>query len=500
MSVDISSMASRAWMRPSHERSLFSAALIVCGWLSLLALAAVLAVALDGASISPAIAVGGGVSVILATALVVSRYDLAVVFGFALLAVVVIEPAPSDVLFGLAMAVAAVTGRFGLRRVPRTMTYLITAFIVLNVFSMMAVLSWSAAGRFFLITLYLGVFSLWIAAYIDRPQRARWLVCAYLATGVLSAVFGSAALFVHFPGHTLLIGDERRAKALFKDPNVYGPYLIPIALILLEEIIQRRLLRLRRSVMILCFLALVLGVVFSFSRAAWLSLAVGLIVLIGVVAARRLDRRAISLVLVVFIGGLAIVGAVLSTGSLGFLKERAQLQSYDTHRFAAQARGLAVGLDHPFGVGPGQFDVISPLSSHSLYIRSLSEQGLLGLLVIVILVVGTFAYGVRNVISGSDTYGISATALLAAWCGLMVNSVFVDTLHWRHLWLVAGLIWAGAMRRRTVASSISPPIVAADMDAIRRQSGFAGAQPGSRGRAPLVPPQPPRRLDSAADG
>jgi hypothetical protein len=455
MSIDTYSVPLREWMKPRNERLLLRGVLIISCLLSLLILAAGLTVALNGASISVAIVLGGGVLAILGTALVVVRYDLAVVIGFALLAVVVIEPAPSDVLFGLAMAVALVTGRFGLRRVPRTATCLVASFLVLNIISMMDVLSWSAAGRFFLITLYLGTFSLWLTAYIDRPERARWLVCAYLAAAVLSAVLGSAALLVHFPGHTLLIGDGQRAKALFKDPNVYGPFLIPIALILLEEIIQPRLLRLRRSSMIVCFFALTVGVVFSFSRAASLNLAVALIVLIGVVVARRLDRRAISLVLVVLVGGLAIAGAVLVTGQLGFLKERAHLQSYDASRFGAQARGLSVGLEHPFGIGPGQVEVVSPSheASFSLFVRPLSEQGVLGLLVIVALVAGTIAFGVLNVIHGSDTYGISAAALLAAWCGLVANSFFVDTLHWRHLWLVAGLIWAGAMRRKIMATS-----------------------------------------------
>jgi hypothetical protein len=455
MSVDTYVMTLRTRMRAGHEGSPLRIALIACGWLSLLILAVVLAVALDGVSIPLAIVLGGGVLAILGTALVVVRYDLAVVIGFALLAVVVIEPAPSDVLFGLAMAVALVTGRFGLKRVPRIATLLVASFIVLNIISMMDVLSWSTAGRFFLITLYLSTFSLWLAAYIDRPERARRLVCAYLAAAVLSAVLGSAALFIHFPGHTSLIGDGQRAKALFKDPNVYGPFLIPIALILLEEIIQPRLLRLRRSSMTVCFVALTVGVVFSFSRAAWLNLAVALIVLIGVVVARRLDRRAISLVFVVLVSGLAIVGAVLSTGKLGFLEERAHLQSYDASRFGAQARGLSVGLEHPFGIGPGQVEVVSPSheASFSLFVRPLSEQGVLGLLVIIALVVGTIAFGVLNVIHGSDTYGISAAALLAAWCGLVANSFFVDTLHWRHLWLVAALIWAGAMRRKILASS-----------------------------------------------
>jgi hypothetical protein len=143
-----------------------------------------------------------------------------------------------------------------------------------------------------------------------------------------------------------------------------------------------------------------------------------------------------------------IVGAVVVTGSLGFLKQRAHLQSYDTSRFAAQERGLHVGFEHIFGIGPGQFEAISPVASHSLYVRALSEQGVLGLLVIVILVVGTMSFALASVLRGRDTYGISAAALLAAWCGLVANSFFVDTLHWRHLWLVAALIWAGAMRGR----------------------------------------------------
>jgi O-antigen ligase len=447
MSIDTYSAPLREWIQPRHERLLLKAALIIACSLSLLAFAAVLAVALDGASISPAIVVVGGVLAILGMALVIGRYDLAVVIGFGLLAVVLIEPSPSDVLFGLAMAVAAVTGRFGLERLPRTAIFVVASFLVLNVLSAADVIEWGAAGRFFLITLYLGMFSLWLGAYIDRPARARRLVCAYLFAAVLSAVLGSLALFIHFPGYTVMLGDDAaRAKALFKDPNVYGPFLIPITLILAEEILKPRLLRLRRSLMLGSFLVLTLGVVFSYSRAAWLNYAIGLVVLIAVVVLRRPDRRAISLVLVVLVSGLAIAGAVVGTGSLGFLKERARLQNYDAHRFAAQARGLKVGFEHPFGVGPGQFDVISPVSSHSLYIRALSEQGLLGLLTIAVLVVGTLAFGVANVVRGRDTYGISAAALLGAWCGIVTNSFFVDTLHWRHLWLVAALIWAGAMR------------------------------------------------------
>jgi O-antigen ligase len=309
-----------------------------------------------------------------------------------------------------------------------------------------AVTEWSRAARFFIITLYLGVFGLWLAGYLDRPNRARLVVRAYLVSALLSAAFTVAAELVSFPLHELFIGDNVRGKGLFKDPNVYGPFLIPIALIMAEEIFNPRLLRLRRSLKVASFLMLALGVLFSYSRAAWLNLTVGLLVLVVVVVVRRPDRKAVSLVLVLITAALTLAAAVVVSGSLGFLKERAKLQGYDTERFAAQDRGLSFGLHHIFGVGPGQFEVLSPVATHSLYIRSFAEQGVLGLAVIILIVLSTLVFALVNVVRGRDTYGISAAALLAAWCGLVCNSFFVDTMHWRHLWLVLGLIWAGAAR------------------------------------------------------
>ena len=35
----------------------------------------------------------------------------------------------------------------------------------------------------------------------------------------------------------------------------------------------------------------------------------------------------------------------------------------------------------------------------------------------------------------------------------ILNGFFVDTLHWRHLWLLAALIWAASSRRPWPSSS-----------------------------------------------
>ena len=60
---------------------------------------------------------------------------------------------------------------------------------------------------------------------------------------------------------------------------------------------------------------------------------------------------------------------------------------------------------------------------------------------------GTLVLAGRNVLAGRDAYGVGSAVLFAAWCGLLANSAFVDTLHWRHLWVVAALVWVAARRR-----------------------------------------------------
>jgi O-antigen ligase len=88
------------------------------------------------------------------------------------------------------------------------------------------------------------------------------------------------------------------------------------------------------------------------------------------------------------------------------------------------------------------------VSAHSTYVRALAEQGVLGVVAILGLIVVTLILAGRNAVLGRDTYGLGSAALLGAWCGLVANSAFVDTLHWRHFWLVAALIWAGSMYPR----------------------------------------------------
>jgi O-antigen ligase len=421
--------------------------LIATGLLLVLAVSVGVATGLGAAGPSPGISLAAGIGLLGTLVLALWRYDAAVALGFLLLGVVRIEPAPVDGVLAIVMAVAFVTGRFDLRSAPLWATVLVSLFLATNVLSCIEAVKTGRAAVFMSITIYLCLAGLWTAGYVRTTGRAHMVMVIWIGVAVVTAFLSTVALYVDFPGaHAFHQLYADRAQGLFKDPNVYGPFLVPAAIFVLHELLEPRLLRRGKVLKLIALSILVLGVTTSYSRAAWLNLGVAVLVMLAVLPLRRGGLARAGVLLLTLIACLAIAGTtVILTGTSSFLEERAHRQSYDTQRFDAQRSGIKLAETHPIGIGPGQFEYLAPISAHSTYVRAAAEEGVVGLLLLGGLLLGTLAIAVRNVILGRGTAGISSTALLAIWCGLLANSIFVDTLHWRHLWILAGLIWAGSM-------------------------------------------------------
>jgi O-antigen ligase len=432
--------------RPLHResRALRRAAVAVALLVPAVLLGTVIAIGLRGNDVPGVAVLAGGVCLLGTLALAVARYDTAVALGFLSFAFVRVEPAPADAIFAVIIAVAIVTGRMNVRTVPAGPAAAISVFLALNLIACFEAVDPGRAALFMGVTVYLCAFALWVPSWVNTREHARTLLRIYVGIAVASAALGSLALFVAFPMHDqLTYFTGTRARGLFKDPNVFGPFLIPAAMMLTQELLEPRLLRSGRLLKIAMLGVLACGILFSYSRGAWLNYAVAIVAMGAVLALRRGGGgRALLFLGVLLVGAVAVVASIQVTGQLGFLQERAQFQSYDNQRFGAQSGGIELAERNPIGIGPGQFELAAPISAHSTYVRALAEQGILGLVVIVALLYGTLLMALRNAARGWDTYGIGSAALFASWCGILANSVFVDTLHWRHLWLVAGLIWA----------------------------------------------------------
>jgi hypothetical protein len=391
--------------------------------------------------------IAAGTTFLALLALAVVHLHAALALGLALTGIVLVEPAPADVVLLVVLAVAAATGRFHSGAPPVVLGGL-GALLTLNLLSAVEVVDPTRAAVYLTITTYLVVLGIWLSGYVGSLPRARLVTGAYLVAAAGSAALGTLAFFLPVPGKDFLV-EGGRMQAIFQDPNVFGPFLVPIALILAEDLVTPRLFALRRPLKAALVLLLVLGVMLSFSRGAWVNLGVGFLVVLLILALRRGGGRKALLTLALTLALTAAVAAILSaSGSQTFLVDRAHIQSYDSSRFSAQVIGIQSAERYPLGVGPGQFESYAPISAHSTYIRVVGEQGIAGLVALIVVLLATLVGAVGNALSGRETYGVGSAALLGAWCGLLVNSLVVDTLHWRHLWIVAALIWAGWARRK----------------------------------------------------
>jgi hypothetical protein len=391
--------------------------------------------------------------------------------GFGLLLFVRAEPAPVDLVFAILILVSVVSAR-PRPRVPIVVAIPLSAFGLVTLASTMNAVGTMRAIRFEFITVYVIALAVWLTWVVSDRRNVAIAMKAYIIAAVVSGVLGILAVFAPIPGKSVLTFGGVRAEGLFKDPNVYSAFLVPAAILLLEELVSPRLLGWSQRVVTAAFVIVTIGVVVAYSRAAWLNYALGVMTLVVVQTFRRggykLAVKSVSLILACALAGLGLLAV---TGSLTFLRQRSHLEGYDRSRFAAQASAFSGMTKHVFGYGPGQVEEHLAISTHSAFARAAFEQGLLGVASFSLILLTTLACALLLVRRRTHVNGVGTATLLAVWIGQAVNGFFIDTFHWRHLWIFAGLIWSYYVASRDGSAE---PFVDATL-AGGRARGAAGA-------------------------
>ena len=98
------------------------------------------------------------------------------------------------------------------------------------------VLTWVA------VSWYLAATALFFAAMlqVNTEERLDALMRGCLIAGIIAAVAGVAGYFRLVPGGSDLLLLYDRARGTFKDPNVFGAFLVLPALIALQRIVARQ--------------------------------------------------------------------------------------------------------------------------------------------------------------------------------------------------------------------------------------------------------------------
>ena len=363
-----------------------------------------------------------------------------------------IEPSPYEFVFPITLLVFAITGiRFSQKLLPMAVLLL-----VYNIGGVIALIPWMdepASVRFTAVSVYLMLTAIFFAAIMAEDPLGR---LETLRKGYLFAAWcaGLAAILGYFDvgGLSSVFTYASRASGTFKDPNVLGPFLVLPLTYLLHAILTGRI-GLAKGFLLMSVPLLALFL--TFSRGAWGNLVAAALLMTSLTfltsssTAQRARIVFLTLVMLVLVVGALLIA--LSFENIRSVFEiRASLdQDYDqgvTGRFGSQLRSLPLLLDLPNGFGPLRFRFTFPEDPHNVYINAFASYGWLGGITYLALTVATCIAGWRAVFRRTPWQG-HAIVIWSALFVTILQGLQIDTDHWRHFYLMLGLIWGLAALR-----------------------------------------------------
>jgi len=387
----------------------------------------------------------------------------------ALSSIAFIEPSPHDIMM-IVLLGACVAARVPFDRKLVPLLALLIVWLIGGLLSLTQVPDQRLTIQYDGTSIYLGIAAVLFACLFCDGDMARLKILrrGYLLAALVATAAGYAGFF-HLVPHYQIFLDNARVSATFKDPNVFGPFLIFPLLLLIIGLMTRGV---RIGGLILA-MALLGGLFLSFSRGAWLHFAVSAVVavtLLFAVSEPRMRTRIVLLGIAATVAAALVVAALISIGSVHdlFLERAKAIQPYDIGpggRFWEQRLALGQILDHPNGMGPFEFSRIFGTQQHDVYMQGFLVYGWLGGAAYATLVLVTLIVGIRSAIIATpwQPYLIAA---YAAFVGEAFEGFIVDTDHWRHFFLLLGLIWGltaatiNASRRRSGLRDSSAPAAA----------------------------------------
>jgi O-antigen ligase len=370
----------------------------------------------------------------------------AVFLGIFLSGFVIVEPAPYEFYMAGLIVVWAL---FGLR-ISRAASPLLVLLLTMNIGGMISMTQMANLANtplYLAVSLFLAFTAVFFASVTAvQPALYRVIFIAYVAAAVITSLLGIAGYFHAFPGAEIFTKYDRAAGA-FQDPNVFGPFLVLPGIYLLYLLLTGPITRM--PLLAVPLLVITAGIFFSFSRGAWGMFGVSAILLTGCLFLQSASGMFRLRVVVMTIAALsllviAIIVILQLPGVADMFSNRAHLeQSYDTARLGRFARytiGFQMALEHPFGIGPLVFGTIYGEDTHDIWLKMLMDYGWLGFVSFLALVLWTISAGFRILLRDRPWQPYLLCAYVA-FIGNIGLGTFIDIDHWRHVYLLLGLIW-----------------------------------------------------------
>lgn len=369
----------------------------------------------------------------------------AVFVGVFLSGFVINDPAPYELYL---VAVIAIAFLFGLR-IPAAIAPLL-ALLILFVIGGMIAMTQMADLRdtplYLAVTFFLALTAVFFAAtLVARPDLFRIVFLAWTVAAMATGLLGILGYFGLTGGQFTLYD---RAAGAFKDPNVFGPYLVLPATYLFHRLMTGNPMKMPLYVGVLLFLSL--AILLSFSRGAW---GLYFFSLAAVTAGLFLQSRsgafrlkvAVMAVVSALALGIAAMIALQIPAIADLFVQRAQLvQDYDgarLGRFARFAIGFELAMQRPLGIGALVFGRMYGEDTHNIWLKALLDYSWLGFAAYLTLIVWTIAGGFKILFRDRPWQPFLICAYVV-FIGHVLLGTVIDTNHWRHFYILLAVIWA----------------------------------------------------------
>lgn len=362
-------------------------------------------------------------------------------------AFVIDEPAPYEVLL-LPLIVIWIAFGLNLGRSFAPMVILLLLYLTGGLLALTQ-LAEPAGGILYMATTGLLVASaIFFAAVVATAPEQRLPIIgkAYVAGAVIAALLGLAGYFQLFAGADIFTLYDR-LRGPFKDPNVIGPFLVLPITLLFQGLLTHRL---RDSLGELVVLLILLAAEFlTFSRAAWGMTALAVLLVTGLAYASEQRATGRMRIVAYFAMGILLVAAllvaVLSVPAVAnMFQQRAELvESYDAGalgRFGRQAIGFFLLQEHPLGIGPLAFSRMLGEDEHNMWLKGFTTYGWLGGFAYIALVLWTIT-ATLPLLFKRRPWQSFLQAAFAVYAGQVMIHNVIDNDHWRHLFLLYGILW-----------------------------------------------------------
>ena len=286
-----------------------------------------------------------------------------------------------------------------------------------------------------------------------------WLTIGATLTGFM-ALICIAFNVTLLPNQFDVIRDDRY-MGMYGDPNILGTFLVFLVFYWLSQLFTYRTTTVYGTLLPTFFVVtLLIQIAATSSRSAVGGLILGVLVYVYIfVSSVSIEHSAKSftkfLIPVLFLVGVSIV-PVYDT----FLERTQTVVSVsnaedDRFNLVFTAAAIAVSIENPFGVGPGQTNFATgienadggEIGSHNAFVQVFADNGWISGTAVLLAIIMLWITSFRNARRGKWLLGVDQTVMVASFTSFIFIAMFQDLLQWKVVWFFLAMLVA--MHRAT---------------------------------------------------